>query len=251
MSISWTQLVGVFITVILIGAFSWFFKRSTIGVSMRAVSDDQLASMSVGISVPKVFGLAWAMAGLSAAAAGGIIGNITGLNFETLRAFGITVFPVVILGISSRLDPVEMTQLIEDQIRYRFARIPGVAQVDLWGGYNREVRIELDPERIKAAGLPLDQVIDAIEDANLDLPTGKIEQGRYEVTLRAPAGIVLDKAKLGRGDISKDSEKRLELSVGFTAKTRGEQAVEANASYALAHIWYSMLLLVILSSLIF
>jgi branched-subunit amino acid ABC-type transport system permease component len=31
--------------------------------------------------------------GLSAAAAGGIIGNITGLNFETLQAFGITVFP--------------------------------------------------------------------------------------------------------------------------------------------------------------
>jgi len=97
-SISWTQLVGVIITTILIGAFSWFFKRSTIGVSMRAVSDDQLASMSVGISVPKVFGLAWATAGLSAAAAGGIIGNITGLNFETLHAFGIIVFPVVILG---------------------------------------------------------------------------------------------------------------------------------------------------------
>ena len=97
-SISWTQLVGVIITTVLIGAFSWFFKRSTIGVSMRAVSDDQLASMSVGISVPKVFGLAWATAGLSAAAAGGIIGNITGLNFETLHAFGIIVFPVVILG---------------------------------------------------------------------------------------------------------------------------------------------------------
>ncbi len=97
-SISWTQMVGVVITTILIGGFSWFFKRSTIGVSMRAVSDDQLASMSVGISVPKVFGLAWATAGLSAAAAGSIIGNITGLNFDTLHAFGITVFPVVILG---------------------------------------------------------------------------------------------------------------------------------------------------------
>ncbi len=97
-SISWTQLVGVIITTILIGGFSWFFKRPTIGVSMRAVSDDQLASMSVGISAPKVFGLAWATAGLSAAAAGSIIGNITGLNFDTLHAFGITVFPVVILG---------------------------------------------------------------------------------------------------------------------------------------------------------
>jgi branched-chain amino acid transport system permease protein len=97
-SISWTQLVGVIITTILIGSFSWFFKRSTLGISMRAVSDDQLAAMSIGISIPWVFGLAWAMAGLSAAAAGGIIGNITGLNFDTLRAFGIIVFPVVILG---------------------------------------------------------------------------------------------------------------------------------------------------------
>jgi HAE1 family hydrophobic/amphiphilic exporter-1 len=94
------------------------------------------------------------------------------------------------LGISSSLDPVELTELIEVQIRYRFARIPGVAQVDTWGGFRREVRIELDPDRIKAVGLPLDRVLDAIQDANLDLPTGKIEQGRYEVMLRAPAEFI-------------------------------------------------------------
>jgi len=97
-SMSWTQLVGVIITFLLIGGFSWFFKKSTVGISMRAVSDDQFGSMSVGISVPRVFGLAWATAGLSAAAAGCIIGNITGLNFDTLHSFGIVVFPVVILG---------------------------------------------------------------------------------------------------------------------------------------------------------
>ncbi|MGB5986227.1 MAG: efflux RND transporter permease subunit, partial [Desulfobacterales bacterium] len=104
-----------------------------------------------------------------------------------IRKFDIASFPVVLLGISSGLDPVELTELIEVQIRYRFARIPGVAQVDVWGGFNREVRIELDPDRIAAAGLPLDRVLDAIRDANLDLPAGKIEAGRYEVTLRAPA----------------------------------------------------------------
>jgi branched-chain amino acid transport system permease protein len=97
-SMSWTQLVGVIITFLMIGAFTWFFKKSTVGISMRAVSDDQFASMSIGISVPKVFGLAWATAGLSAAAAGGIIGNITGLNFDVLHSFGIIVFPVVIVG---------------------------------------------------------------------------------------------------------------------------------------------------------
>jgi HAE1 family hydrophobic/amphiphilic exporter-1 len=104
-----------------------------------------------------------------------------------IRKFDIASFPVVLLGISSNLDPVELTELIEVQIRYRFARIPGVAQVDVWGGFNREVRIELDPDRIKAVGLPLERVLEAIRNANLDLPTGKIEQGRYEVTLRAPS----------------------------------------------------------------
>ena len=98
LSMSWTQMVGVVITFTMIGAFTWFFKKSTIGISMRAVSDDQFASMSIGISVPKVFGLAWATAGLTAAAAGGIIGNISGLNFDVLQSFGIIVFPVVIVG---------------------------------------------------------------------------------------------------------------------------------------------------------
>ena len=107
-----------------------------------------------------------------------------------IRKFDIASFPVVLLGISSNLDPVELTELIEVQIRYRFARIPGVAQVDAWGGFNREVRIELDPDRIKAADLPLDQVLDTIRDANLDLPAGKIEQGRHEVMLRAPAEFI-------------------------------------------------------------
>ncbi|MEE4363548.1 MAG: efflux RND transporter permease subunit [Desulfotignum sp.] len=104
-----------------------------------------------------------------------------------IRKFDIGSFPVVLLGISSRLDPVDLTQLIEDQIRYRFSRIPGVAQVDLWGGFNREIRIELDPERIMALGLPLDQIIQAVTRANLDQPAGKLEQGRYEIQLRAPA----------------------------------------------------------------
>ncbi len=104
-----------------------------------------------------------------------------------IRKFDIASFPVVILGISSSLDPVALTELIEVQVRNRFARIPGVAQVDIWGGFNREIRIALDPDRLKAVGLSLDRVIKAVGDANLDLPAGKIEEGRYEVTLRAPA----------------------------------------------------------------
>jgi hydrophobic/amphiphilic exporter-1 (mainly G- bacteria), HAE1 family len=101
--------------------------------------------------------------------------------------FDIESFPVVILGISSNMDPVQMTELVNRQIRYRFARIPGVAQVDLFGGFNREVRVELDRTRLEALGLPLNQILQALRDANLDRPSGRIEEGRFEVTLRAPA----------------------------------------------------------------
>ncbi|MBU1343642.1 MAG: efflux RND transporter permease subunit [Proteobacteria bacterium] len=104
-----------------------------------------------------------------------------------IRKFDINSFPVVLLGISSDLDPVELTQLVENQIRYRFARIPGVAQVDVWGGFDREVRIELDPERIKSLGLPFDKVIEAVRNANMELPAGRIEKGRFEVTLSLPS----------------------------------------------------------------
>ena len=107
-----------------------------------------------------------------------------------VRKFDINSYPVILLGISSDLDPVELTRLIEDQIRYRFSRVPGVAQVDVWGGFNREIRIELDPDRVNALGLPLDRVLQAIRDANVDLPAGKIEQGRFEVALRAPSQFI-------------------------------------------------------------
>ena len=94
-----------------------------------------------------------------------------------IRKFDVNSFPIVLLGIASDLEPIELTTLIEDQIRYRFARIPGVAQVDPWGGYNREIRVELDAGRVRALGLPLNQILQAIRDANLDLPAGEIESG--------------------------------------------------------------------------
>lgn len=105
----------------------------------------------------------------------------------SIRTFDIASFPVVLLGISSRLDPVELTEIVENQLRYRFTRIPEVAQADLWGGFEREIRVELLTDRIMALGLAFDEVLAAIRDSNLDLPAGQIERGRYEVTLRAPA----------------------------------------------------------------
>lgn len=104
-----------------------------------------------------------------------------------IRKFDVNSFPIMILGIASALDPVEVTTLLEEQVSHRFSRIPGVAQLDVWGGFNREVRVELDAAKVRALGLPLGDVLQALRDANLDRPAGTIEEGLYEVTLRAPA----------------------------------------------------------------
>lgn len=104
-----------------------------------------------------------------------------------IRKFDIASFPVVLLGVSSDIDPIELTQLVDDEVRYRFGRLPGVAQVDMWGGFNREVRIELDPDKVKALEIPINGILAAVRNANVDLPAGRIEEGRFEVTLRAPA----------------------------------------------------------------
>jgi HAE1 family hydrophobic/amphiphilic exporter-1 len=104
-----------------------------------------------------------------------------------IRKFDVNSFPIMILGIASELEPVEVTTLLDEQVAYRFSRIPGVAQLDVWGGYDREVRIELDAAKVRALGLPLDDILQALRDANLDRPAGTIEEGQHEVTLRAPA----------------------------------------------------------------
>lgn len=104
-----------------------------------------------------------------------------------IRKFDIAGFPIVILGASSPLDPVELTTVVDEQVAPRLSRIPGVAQVDVWGEYEREIRVELDPDRLRAFGIPLDAVLDAVRTSNLDLPTGSIESATQEITLRAPS----------------------------------------------------------------
>ena len=95
-------------------------------------------------------------------------------------------FPILILGASSRLDPIQMRRIIDDEVKYRIERVPGVAALDVWGGLAREIHVDLDPDKLKALEIPLDQLIDRIQAANVTLPAGAIETGNYEVVLRTP-----------------------------------------------------------------
>ncbi|MGQ9482675.1 MAG: branched-chain amino acid ABC transporter permease [Chloroflexus sp.] len=75
-----------------------FFRYSRDGIAMRAVADDQQAALSMGISVKKVWAVAWAIAAITAAVGGILLMSIFGGVSGTIARVGLIVFPVVILG---------------------------------------------------------------------------------------------------------------------------------------------------------
>lgn len=103
-----------------------------------------------------------------------------------IRKFDPNSAPILIYGAASNLDPIELRRLIDDQISYRIEQVPGVAALDVWGGLEREIQIEIDPDRIRALQLSLDTIRTAIRDANISLPAGTIESGNTEIRLRTP-----------------------------------------------------------------
>ena len=86
------------ISIIFLILFGLFFKKSSQGIFMRSVADNQKAALSLGVHVRRVFALSWAIAAMVACMSGIVLGIINGVNVHDLSAIGLKVFPVVILG---------------------------------------------------------------------------------------------------------------------------------------------------------
>jgi branched-chain amino acid transport system permease protein len=91
------QAIGFVVTLIFLGGFTWFFRKSRTGVALRAVAENQQVAAAMGINVERYFALAWAMAGIASAVSGIVWGNMLGVDVQ-LALVGLKVFPVVILG---------------------------------------------------------------------------------------------------------------------------------------------------------
>ena len=96
--IPYVYLGGLLLSIAAIAIFILFFTRTTMGVAMRAVADDQSAAMSLGVSVEKVFAISWAISAMVAAIGGILVGNIYGGINVNFAFIGLKVFAVVILG---------------------------------------------------------------------------------------------------------------------------------------------------------
>jgi branched-chain amino acid transport system permease protein len=96
--VSQGYLYSVVCVVVLLLLFSLFFKFSRAGIAMRATAFSQQVALSMGISVKRMFALAWSIAAVVSAVGGVLLGGIRGGVDGAFALFGLKVIPVVILG---------------------------------------------------------------------------------------------------------------------------------------------------------
>jgi multidrug efflux pump subunit AcrB len=95
------------------------------------------------------------------------------------------VFPVTGYSVTSdKREPSFLRELASYTIRPRLARLSGVAEVAVAGGQTREYHVTIDPARLNSRGVSLQQVVDAVRNANVIESPGLIEENhQLELTL--------------------------------------------------------------------
>ncbi len=101
-----------------------------------------------------------------------------------LVKFSLSDLPVITLGATSKMDEVTFYDLLDKKIEPLLARVPGVAQVTLVGGQEREIQVNLDEEKLKGYGLSIPQVQQAVLGSNLDFPTGSVKTRESSMLVR-------------------------------------------------------------------
>jgi branched-chain amino acid transport system permease protein len=96
--VSQGYLISLVSVAILLIVFTLFFKFTRAGVAMRATAFSQQVSLSMGISVKRIFALAWSIAAVVSAIGGVLLAGIRGGLDGAMAFFGLKVIPVVILG---------------------------------------------------------------------------------------------------------------------------------------------------------
>ncbi len=87
--------------------------------------------------------------------------------------------PIITYGVSSEQRSVaELSNLVDQTISRALLAVPGVAQVNRGGGIDREIRINLNPDRLQALGITVSQVNDQVRALNINLPGDGVKSGR-------------------------------------------------------------------------
>ncbi|MGH9339641.1 MAG: efflux RND transporter permease subunit [Acidobacteriota bacterium] len=92
--------------------------------------------------------------------------------------------PIMIIAVSGNRSLREITKIAQDRIKEPLESIAGVGSIEVLGGREREIQIYVDPEKLRAYGLTLDQVRSAVRAQNVEVPGGRIDLTDRELVLR-------------------------------------------------------------------
>jgi len=92
--------------------------------------------------------------------------------------------PIFTLTISGERSDKEITTYTKNIIKKRLENVPGVGRADLIGGAEREIQLTLDAARLQAYNLSIQDVIQSVGAANVEIPAGNLEQGNRQILLR-------------------------------------------------------------------
>ncbi|HPN37307.1 MAG TPA: efflux RND transporter permease subunit [Melioribacteraceae bacterium] len=130
------------------------------------------------------------------------------VKVPTLTKISTDEMPVMNIASFSNLKPTEFYKLMEDKIQPHLSKLEGVGAIKLIGGTKREIKVAIDQNKIKTYNLSILQVQSAIQKANMDFPTGRVEDGNTRYTVRLSAKYInLEQLKNTLVTITNDGSK--------------------------------------------
>jgi multidrug efflux pump subunit AcrB len=101
----------------------------------------------------------------------------------TIVEFNFSEIPIMQVNLSGEYGLVRLKELAED-LQDKLEQIPSVLRVDLRGGLEREVKVDVDLAKLQFYGLALSDVVDAIRNENVNIPGGSIDVGDAKYLVR-------------------------------------------------------------------
>jgi HAE1 family hydrophobic/amphiphilic exporter-1 len=102
----------------------------------------------------------------------------------SLNKFSLEDLPIMTLSATAKMDDKKFYDLVDKKLQPLLSRLPGVAQVSLIGGQEREIQVNVDPKKMQAFNLSILQLRQLITNANLDFPTGKVKTANEQILIR-------------------------------------------------------------------
>lgn len=102
----------------------------------------------------------------------------------SLSKFSLSDLPILTVGATANMEGSALYDLLDKKIKPQLSSLKGVAQVDVIGGAEREIQVNIDPEKVKGFGLSLPLIVNTILASNIDYPTGNLKTRKNRMLIR-------------------------------------------------------------------